>query len=653
MSLVEAANSDPLKWIHASLGNIGLATIVTDSLGRVLFMNSLAESLTAWPEREATGLPVTTVFRIINEETREVIPDPVTMVLTTGTPFRFSNHIVLVGRDGTEWILDEGASPVRDVTKTLIGTVLIFRDIGDRRSQEREIANARAFAEGIVDTVREAIIVLDADFRVMIANHAYFRLFNARPADTLRQSLFALGDRQWDITELRELLDEISGRDTHFDDFEVTRDFAGVGPRSIVLNARRLMLGGLHTGLILLAMENITERKTAMHSLVMSEIRYRRLFETAQDGILLVSPEDGRVFDASPFLSNLLAYTRAELVGRQLWEIGLFKDIESNQQAFETLLADGYIRYDDLPLRTKDGRHIEVEFVSNVYSVGESRVIQCNIRDVTDRKLAEAGLRKAHDLLETRVRERTAELDESNISLSAEIKRREKSELQRRTLQVQLTTSQEDERHRIARELHDQMGQHLTALSLGLKLVEKSATPDSAMAKSIRNLQGLTDQMGREVHHLALELRPTALNDLGLHAAMANYLESWTERSGVRVDFHSSGLEGVRMPPMIETALYRTVQESLTNILKHASAKNVSVVLLRSSSQVSAVIEDDGEGFNMNSKSLPGKSSRRLGLLGMQERISLANGSMTVESEPGRGTSVIVRIPLSKETDNG
>ena len=173
------------------------------------------------------------------------------------------------------------------------------------------------------------------------------------------------------------------------------------------------------------------------------------------------------------------------------------------------------------------------------------------------------------------------------------------------------------------------------------------------MAKSIRNLQGLTDQMGREVHHLALELRPTALNDLGLHAAMANYLESWTERSGVRVDFHSSGLEGVRMPPMIETALYRTVQESLTNILKHASAKNVSVVLLRSSSQVSAVIEDDGEGFNMNSKSLPGKSSRRLGLLGMQERISLANGSMTVESEPGRGTSVIVRIPLSKETDNG
>src|SRR5439155_1721747 len=142
--------------------------------------------------------------------------------------------------------------------------------------------------------------------------------------------------------------------------------------------------------------------------------RYRRLFETAQDGILLVDPHTGRVFDANPFLTDLLGYTRDELVGKELWEIGLFRDIESNKAAFRTLQEKGYIRYDDLPLSTKDGRHIEVEFVSNVYPVGSARVIQCNIRDVTDRKRAEDALRAAHDQLEARVRERTAELGHTN-----------------------------------------------------------------------------------------------------------------------------------------------------------------------------------------------------------------------------------------------
>src|SRR5439155_3298997 len=142
--------------------------------------------------------------------------------------------------------------------------------------------------------------------------------------------------------------------------------------------------------------------------------RYRRLFETAQDGILIVDAGTGRVFDANPFLTDLLGYTRDELVGKELWEIGLFRDIDSNKAAFRVLQEKGYIRYDDLPLSTKDDRHIDVEFVSNVYPVGAARVIQCNIRDVTDRKRAEDALRATHDQLEVRVRERTSELARSN-----------------------------------------------------------------------------------------------------------------------------------------------------------------------------------------------------------------------------------------------
>src|SRR5271170_4318256 len=126
-----------------------------------------------------------------------------------------------------------------------------------------------------------------------------------------------------------------------------------------------------------------------------SEVRYRRLFETAQDAILILDGETGKIIDSNPFLSGLLGYSADELLGKELWEIGLFKDIEANRAAFRHLQEKGYIRYEDLPLETKDGRHAYVEFVSNVYLVEGLPVIQCNIRDISDRKRAEDSLRDA------------------------------------------------------------------------------------------------------------------------------------------------------------------------------------------------------------------------------------------------------------------
>ena len=135
-----------------------------------------------------------------------------------------------------------------------------------------------------------------------------------------------------------------------------------------------------------------------MKTLIESELRYRRLFETAQDGILLLNADSGMITDVNPFLILLLGYSREEFVEKKLWEVGAFKDIQASQHAFEALQENEYIRYEDLPLKTKDGRLIQVEFVSNVYLVGEEKVIQCNIRDITARKLAEEALLKANPL---------------------------------------------------------------------------------------------------------------------------------------------------------------------------------------------------------------------------------------------------------------
>ena len=130
-----------------------------------------------------------------------------------------------------------------------------------------------------------------------------------------------------------------------------------------------------------------------------SELRYRRLFEAAQDGILILDAKTGAITDVNPFLIKMLGYSRAEFVEKKLWEVGAFKDIEASQEAFEALQKNEYIRYEDLPLRAKNGKLVDVEFVSNVYLVGGEKVIQCNIRDITERKQAQDALLKSQAIL--------------------------------------------------------------------------------------------------------------------------------------------------------------------------------------------------------------------------------------------------------------
>ena len=128
-----------------------------------------------------------------------------------------------------------------------------------------------------------------------------------------------------------------------------------------------------------------------------SEVRFRRLFEAAKDGILILDANTGAITDANPFLLDLLGYSCAELLGKHLWDIGLLGNIDASRASFRELQEKGYVRYEDLPLETKDGRHVEVEFVSNVYRVNDQMIIQCNIRDITARKRAEEEVRQVNE----------------------------------------------------------------------------------------------------------------------------------------------------------------------------------------------------------------------------------------------------------------
>jgi PAS domain S-box-containing protein len=263
----EAEAGELLTQFRTTLASIGDAVIVTDPQSRITFMNSTAERLTGWVQKDASQRNLTDIFNIVNEQSCKTVESPVAKAIRDGAIVGLANHTILIARDGTQWPIDDSAAPIRDAAGRIVGVVLVFHDITNRRKAE--------------------------------------------------------------------------------------------------------------------------------HQLKISEVRYRRLFEAAHDGILILDSVTAKVLDVNHFMSDLLGYPREYFLGKELWEIGVFKDAESSKAAMATLQELGTIRYEDLPLEHKDGRHIPVEFVSNVYREGTVDVIQCNIRDITKRKYAEQELAEA------------------------------------------------------------------------------------------------------------------------------------------------------------------------------------------------------------------------------------------------------------------
>ncbi len=221
----------------------------------------------------------------------------------------------------------------------------------------------------------------------------------------------------------------------------------------------------------------------------------------------------------------------------------------------------------------------------------------------------------------------------------ADRERKDREQLRTRLLE-QVITAQEEERKRIARELHDETGQSLTSLMVRLQTMNQQC-PVPELKPQMEEVRQLIVQTLDDVHNLAVELRPSVLDDLGLEAALQRYVQDCRRRYPLDIDLIAIGL-GERLSSTTETALYRVVQEGLTNIARHAQARTASVLLERRNGRVRVIIEDDGKGFDPQQAADNG----RLGLYGMRERAELLNGTVTIESAPGQGTSIFVEVPV-------
>jgi signal transduction histidine kinase len=202
-----------------------------------------------------------------------------------------------------------------------------------------------------------------------------------------------------------------------------------------------------------------------------------------------------------------------------------------------------------------------------------------------------------------------------------------------------VVAGQEVERRRLARELHDETGQALTSILLGLRSMDETSSSEE-VRNAVSNLRELVVATLQDVRRLAVQLRPKALDDFGLVPALERLVQTFAETSGIEVQLESR-LGAARLPPEVETTLYRIIQEALTNVVKHAEAHNISILLARRDRAVLAIIDDDGRGFDSSVSEGDG-----IGLLGMHERVDLHNGRLTVESTPGVGTTLRVEVPL-------
>jgi PAS domain S-box-containing protein len=388
------------------------------------------------------------------------------------------------------------------------------------------------------------------------------------------------------------------------------------------------------------------ERARAEAALRESERRLQKAIEIETVGVIFFNMA-GEFTGANEAFARMSGFSRGEMSSGEInWEdLTPPEWMGRSHEAFAELKATGRTTPYEKEYFRKDGSRFWGLFAASM--IDENEAVEYVV-NVSERKQVEEALRQAHDLLERRVEERTRDLREATARLLDEVKERAAAEARVRELLRRLVNVQEEERRRIARDIHDQMGQQMTALRMSLESLRASCDGQTELDEQSMRTLLLAEELDQSVDFLTWELRPAALDHLGLSAALANLVSGWSERFRLPAEYHASGVDDLCLPPDEEINLYRLAQEALHNVYKHAGATSVGVFLERRDDHAVLIVEDDGRGFNPDGV-CEGGDGERMGLVGMRERAMLVGAELEMESSPGDGTTVYVRVPLKED----
>ena len=548
-----------------------------------------------------------------------------------------------VRKDGAVIWVRVNVGIMRDARGRAVRTTAVLEDITERRRMEGELL----FQAQVLGHVNDAVVAIDNRQRVTYFNRAAERQYGVEAARALGRPLQEVYEYQWARPEDEAVAAEALSRGGFWrgENIHVRRD----GSRLHVESAVSVLKNEAGEAAGLLAViRDVTERRRTEEALRESEERLRLVVESVEDYAIFTTDTEGRIQSWNQGAERAFGYTAEEAIGIHARFTFTPEDRERGVPEEEMRRARREGRAEDERWHvSKRGVRFYVSGVNTALRDGEGRLVGYVkiARDLTPRKELEDALRRAHDELEERVRERTLELAEANVSLAEEVRERRAAEGRVKQLLRQLVTVQEAERRRIARELHDTLGQQLAALRLSIDLVKARAGGRADVTEATERMQSIFDRLNSEVDFLAWELRPAALDMLGLDAACQTFLHEWGLHFGVEADYKCFGLDGSRLPPEVETNFYRILQEALQNVHKHAGADRVSVLLERRDGLASLIVKDNGKGYDPLKEEAAG-TNKGMGVTNMRERAALVGGALEIESAPGAGTTIFVRVPL-------
>lgn len=628
---------DANRFLDAVLATSPALVIILDDSGRIVQYSPTCRQILHFEGGQVLGRPIWELLPLKLELSQAIVDQ----LRTSRFPLRFES--VVVSGDGQERVIDWSSTVIRDANGNVQHVVSIGLDVTERRRLEEshrllgedclhaqeQAHHAAAFNQAILDSLFVHVAVLGQSGRVIFSNKAwqdYSQLSSAQNRPDLYDEQICCRDvfHGYAFTQkyLEGVCSVVKGDESSYSCQYPCELSDGQHWLWMEVTKLRDRKGAVVTQL------DITDRQQALERL-----RYQAsLIENIQDAIISID-NDLRIQSWNEAAEQIYGWPAAHVVGRHVLDVlGHHYSSEQLNAIAQGLMTNAHWE-GDLVHPIRGGRQIPVFVsISLLFDIYD-RIIGAValIRDISKRKEAE----KDRDRLFQAVDRQRRQLETISVRL--------------RQLAQEVVTVQEEERHRISRELHDEAGQAMTVLKFKLELIGQelakfgeSEIDESHCRRHLDDAIQLSEETIQRLRNMAHDLRPAALEDLGLNVALEAYCHDFAARTPIRVEYH--GIDPPAVPTGADIVLYRFLQESLTNVLKHADASMVNVRLEAHEDALTLTVEDDGRGLDPDLTCT--SSSGGIGILGMQERLDAIGGRLLIDSRPGEGTRITACIPL-------